>query len=493
MAEALAALRLLREARWLWCDAISINQQDQVEKAHQVQMIQTIFQKASRVVAWLGPEDTDSVWVFRELARREVTRGHLNHSGEDLEKVLRLTNRPWFHRIWIRLEVFAAQELLLQTGSRTGRFPDLMDLVAYAQLFKLCDSGTVNILSKDYYGRPPSVPYGRRAEIVAKFCSRLLQTVADGLRFGASDDRDRIYGLLGLVKGASSQSLSWRDEQGRLHQPKSFPVDYGKSLSEVYQGFVKYLINLSGSLACIEVYRWNSRPPTAHAFERLDGLPSWATDWRTDILSCRTLSNIGSARQQLDARLGELVLEGRLVGTVSRISSQASDYPQSRDANLEFYCDQNLNKLLKEGRYVCRDLTMNPCSGLRRGSPKDFGIIAPQYCEQGDLLISFQGSVESFAVRRVPTPARRFMVLGMCGYWGANVAGMDLSHLSRCHCSFATGRLRPYDRSGYMLYLEKCLAPQTYGEGEGEALELSDSTFSLENMTLPPLEEYILV
>jgi hypothetical protein len=51
--------------RWkfLWIDAIYINQQDANEKTAQVRMMREIFSKTSRVVVWLGPaNDPNLVW-----------------------------------------------------------------------------------------------------------------------------------------------------------------------------------------------------------------------------------------------------------------------------------------------------------------------------------------------------------------------------------------------------------------------------------------------
>ena len=54
--EALMALRDdIDEDRYLWVDAICINQNDSAEKAFQVRNMLTIYEKAVRVIAWLGP------------------------------------------------------------------------------------------------------------------------------------------------------------------------------------------------------------------------------------------------------------------------------------------------------------------------------------------------------------------------------------------------------------------------------------------------------
>ncbi|OAG13561.1 heterokaryon incompatibility, partial [Alternaria alternata] len=53
------ALMALREGddedRYLWVDAICIDQNNPAEKAVQVRNMLTIYEKAVRVIAWLGP------------------------------------------------------------------------------------------------------------------------------------------------------------------------------------------------------------------------------------------------------------------------------------------------------------------------------------------------------------------------------------------------------------------------------------------------------
>jgi len=56
LADALRRFRLPEESRYLWADAICINQGDNAEKSMQVRSMFTIFRKARRVLAWLGDE-----------------------------------------------------------------------------------------------------------------------------------------------------------------------------------------------------------------------------------------------------------------------------------------------------------------------------------------------------------------------------------------------------------------------------------------------------
>ncbi|KAF1982758.1 hypothetical protein K402DRAFT_295350, partial [Aulographum hederae CBS 113979] len=56
LAHALRRLRRPGVARTLWVDAICINQSDNEEKSRQVGMMKNIYESASFVLIWLGPE-----------------------------------------------------------------------------------------------------------------------------------------------------------------------------------------------------------------------------------------------------------------------------------------------------------------------------------------------------------------------------------------------------------------------------------------------------
>ncbi|OCK75402.1 hypothetical protein K432DRAFT_282327, partial [Lepidopterella palustris CBS 459.81] len=54
LSNALRRIRLLDEKRYVWSDAFFINQHNGEEKAIQVCHMLAIYQKASRVIVWVG-------------------------------------------------------------------------------------------------------------------------------------------------------------------------------------------------------------------------------------------------------------------------------------------------------------------------------------------------------------------------------------------------------------------------------------------------------
>lgn len=137
---ALVHLRYSHEARTLWCDAICINQEDEIEKSYQVMRMSRIYSQASRVIAWLGPEEADTKeafttleylakqavlttddWVFASPDAEQPTwhrpETKLPYSVETWYAIRRLLQRPWFDRLWVVQEInLGNRESILQCG-----------------------------------------------------------------------------------------------------------------------------------------------------------------------------------------------------------------------------------------------------------------------------------------------------------------------------------------------------------------------------------------
>jgi hypothetical protein len=127
LSDALHALRPQgNEERFLWIDALCINQRDDQEKATQVRQMLLIYQKAARVIAWLGKEDEYTEELLTLIATRgkhgstafqRLSEAHIARDFENIcAGLTSLYTKPWFCRLWVQQEIFAARKLELQWG-----------------------------------------------------------------------------------------------------------------------------------------------------------------------------------------------------------------------------------------------------------------------------------------------------------------------------------------------------------------------------------------
>jgi hypothetical protein len=121
--QALRGLRLRYDSRWLWADAMCINQRDNQEKAVQIQFMVDIFRGAKKVLAWIHESDEAIErgmrfidGLSRQLGRprqapgKEINKRQEGNGGterfqvsdenERLDVIAFLTV-PYFRRLWM--------------------------------------------------------------------------------------------------------------------------------------------------------------------------------------------------------------------------------------------------------------------------------------------------------------------------------------------------------------------------------------------------------
>jgi Heterokaryon incompatibility protein (HET) len=146
---ALHQLRRRWTARFLWADAICINQQDPEERTEQVRMMGEIYSKVWRVLIWLGEDDELSSKSFQSvkelhsilsswiaiaqsrgdrLALSKLVResfikpnnfdfsGQLARRKYDWQPLMELFSRPWFQRKWVIQEYVMAKRVIRICG-----------------------------------------------------------------------------------------------------------------------------------------------------------------------------------------------------------------------------------------------------------------------------------------------------------------------------------------------------------------------------------------
>ncbi|KAJ9653344.1 hypothetical protein H2201_009149 [Coniosporium apollinis] len=117
--------------RRLWVDALCINQEDNVEKAAQVQEMGRIYSKAERVISWVGPDvgftmdglklfdwgKNAFIGIFNETVHLEEdcekVHGVPSHDHPGWQEIIAFFENEYFERSWVVQEVALAKKAVL--------------------------------------------------------------------------------------------------------------------------------------------------------------------------------------------------------------------------------------------------------------------------------------------------------------------------------------------------------------------------------------------
>ncbi|KAH6843434.1 heterokaryon incompatibility protein-domain-containing protein [Chaetomium sp. MPI-CAGE-AT-0009] len=311
------ALRRLRGSvsRVLWIDQLCINHEDRQEIGPQIQLMGDIYQRAKRVVIWLG-EDIESVeaehlerdgdhvadlvgllgnqpkgdegkkgpdeadetdGTATTLAAQLVNCGHTHHHDtvplRRARAIFRFLNRPWFRRAWVFQEASLARELVVQFGLRQFHFEDLVRVSGaivdsvHAQGMHQQPWSSLEIGTAGY--EMMRIIQQTRQEILAdnvpgqvgrsgsgqRFLGKLLQVLR---RVECWDKRDLIFAFLAFQDGEGIVATG-----GGYEQP----------IEDMWRLAAERIIKTSGSL---DIFAAASGGRTHSGGV---ALPSWVPDW----------------------------------------------------------------------------------------------------------------------------------------------------------------------------------------------------------------------
>jgi len=251
-------LRRLRN-RWtpstlpIWIDAVTINQADVEEKNDQVSMMGQTYQRAERVIVWLGSGDQQVERAFRFVKQRtsvdyhgqetKCSLGRMPRDNQRNENIFKgllsymarvplkeywdafdaISSLPYFRRLWIIQEILLAREIELWYGSHR------VDEIALANLCHYIDmvfpAGVEDVMS---YSRARSsfcgLTFLNRAH--EKNGGRVTTDFRENFeayrKHICQNPKDKVYGLISLCK-----------------EMEDFPVDYDadseRLVSDVFQ------------------------------------------------------------------------------------------------------------------------------------------------------------------------------------------------------------------------------------------------------------------
>ena len=279
-------------AGWLWVDAITINQSDDVEKAEQVALMSVIYSEAERVIIWLGPAYLKSDLAMDHVAGcaalidgLEFDSTLLKHDPTELgfpgadEQVWpafqRLFARPWFQRLWVVQEAVLAREIVAVCGEKSAAYSDIQLLIpAFERLTRYSDSqhlvGKFSGLVKAFYCLRCDmlkIIDEFRKDRTARAESDILRLTGDTMRIlefarnqQATQPIDRVYAVLGLI-----------DKQLRSRIPIHYDPDSRRQYWRTYVQFFKAIVDTFADGAYYFTSLFHTGRQTAE-------LPSWCPD-----------------------------------------------------------------------------------------------------------------------------------------------------------------------------------------------------------------------
>lgn len=281
-----AALRRLRrpdQERHLWVDAICINQADNDEKSHQVNLMKNIYSNAEQGLMWLGDIEEDppstglalSAQNIRNLISeadalkafslvRHLSSGEHFVSSKITEGIQALStfmNLAWWHRIWTVQEAILPRKITIVCGGISVNWK----LLALASV-KFCDHWGHCCTERHTDSEERALyTFSERVDAIQWFRERpaamdILRTLFILFQYrSATDPRDKVFGLLGLFPWEMQHLLE---------------ADYSLSKKQVYKRIAFQRMKESRDLCPLI---------RGHERERQRTLPSWVPDLEAKI------------------------------------------------------------------------------------------------------------------------------------------------------------------------------------------------------------------
>jgi hypothetical protein len=289
---ALRSLRMQNEFRaglLLWADALCINQNDIVERGKVVRDMQNIYLEADTVTVWLGAGDEKSEYTTQTI--RDFAASYAAAPERDgllLERkvldfppfwytttvypaIVDVMDRPYWRRLWIMQEIMACAPCeYVYIGDHKISWAELffvLRVIIKSDIklpgideFSEATQNRVIDNAKQAYPLLSFAEMYRHSPGIGKWNAFYeIETWSSWIYLGgnaeATDQRDRVYGLLGLLP----LKISSRVEP-----------DYSKSVEEVYRDFSRAVLEASHTFDDILVGNIRDNPDMA----------SWAIELR---------------------------------------------------------------------------------------------------------------------------------------------------------------------------------------------------------------------
>ncbi|KAH8820206.1 heterokaryon incompatibility protein-domain-containing protein [Xylogone sp. PMI_703] len=363
LADCLRTLRYIDKPRYLWIDALCINQFDIDEKSRQVRAMLLIYKNAFRVIIWLGSAVDKKTRQFlyllskeEETKEREETIRETQHDKackKALEEIVGLTalflKNPWFSRTWIRQEFVVARKAYFVCDDieirdkwfikHVRRLVRLQHRLGMGHLGELSWDNPLLVLANDRTRLYPVIPEmiefdkykrwymaeGYRIREVSHM-GEWFRVIFPAIEFQATEARDRVYGIVGMLMDSATTT----SRASNLSTPnKNMVIDYTRPVTTVYHDLWKFMINQSRNLGPICIFEDRktvnkNMPSWVPEFWRLEDrlIPDMPV-WSETLFSPNSPENTMAEIQDLSDN-GRLLLKVMTFGEVTKAKANSS-------------------------------------------------------------------------------------------------------------------------------------------------------------------------
>ncbi|KAK3680408.1 hypothetical protein LTR37_021253 [Vermiconidia calcicola] len=431
---ALKRLRREREVRHLCIDAVCINQHNASEKSVQVCNMLSKYQQAKTVVVWLGEhgEHTEAAIACHCAsgghAHHETLLAQLceSHQTEFSLGIHELLERPWYKRLWVKQEVWAAAriEFLCADSSipwrtLTNRAENVNGQWHRNWLQQRRMPEHQNTVDGSFPTSPNMIAPATHSRLLANLISVMYRTSGSI----CSNPRDYVYGILGMTDVyRGHQSLDVLDVQATESTEPFLPVDYARPIAQVFSDVIRYYIRQRKNLVFVEFLcgEGNCKPWPLGGHVEGESLPTWCPNWsapcegpqqipgRLDTLHSKNIA----LQTEYDASLiygssDTLRLSGCQLGRVVRCDSdQASGSAKNVHAVLDDTFSDYVKLVRQSADGRVSDLSQpfvdhfsSSCSVKEPTHNFDALVWGSCSPEVGDIFIAAAGSTSVWALR----------------------------------------------------------------------------------------------
>lgn len=285
-----------------------------LERNHQVGIMGSVYSSSACAFIWLGHgvEDSDRALNLVDSLNDMMLEidGHCDEDDfrdlvndtflaldyQTCMEFAALFARPWFNRLWTFQEAILAPDRMIACGSKIRGWDTFLNAVNAClrcqNSKKFTASSTNPFLTIQNF-------INMKSEDL-----RLSELIIYNWKREATDPRDKVYSLYGLVQG---------------YQEVPLEINYAMSVEDVYRSTVRFCIENEGKLSILNNVS-DFRRQSHH-------MPSWVPDWRDRFPLCcshwekrRDFQASSAARPLLlpSSSDDELILKGFTLSIVER-------------------------------------------------------------------------------------------------------------------------------------------------------------------------------